>query len=97
MRRTTKLMTTALLALSIAPALQAQGYRQDDRRQDPRRYSYPEAYEFVTDVPAFDLLCGSARVRVAMEQGAEFEDVAALLDGAEAAFLERRRPHLLYP
>ena len=56
-----------------------------------------EAYEFVTDVPAFDLLCGSARVRVAMEQGAEFEDVAALLDGAEAAFLERRRPHLLYP
>ncbi len=42
MRRTTKLMTTALLALLIAPALQAQGYRQDDRRQDPRRYSYPE-------------------------------------------------------
>jgi len=37
MRRTTKLMTTALLALAIAPALQAQGYRQD-----PRRYSYPE-------------------------------------------------------
>ena len=37
MRRTTKLMTTALLALTIAPALQAQGYRQD-----PRRYSYPE-------------------------------------------------------
>jgi hypothetical protein len=30
-------MTTALLALSIAPALQAQGYRQD-----ARRYSYPE-------------------------------------------------------
>lgn len=37
MRRTTKLMTTALLALSIAPALQAQGYRQETRR-----YSYPE-------------------------------------------------------
>ena len=37
MRRMTKLMTTALLALSIAPALQAQGYRQD-----ARRYSYPE-------------------------------------------------------
>jgi hypothetical protein len=37
MRRTTKLMTTALLALTIAPALQAQGYRQD-----ARRYSYPE-------------------------------------------------------
>jgi hypothetical protein len=42
MRRTTKLMTTALLALSIAPALQAQDYRRDDHRQDDRRYSYPE-------------------------------------------------------
>ena len=29
MRRTTTLMTTALLALSLAPALQAQGYRDD--------------------------------------------------------------------
>jgi uncharacterized protein YbbC (DUF1343 family) len=55
-----------------------------------------EAYEFVTDVPAFDLLCGTARVREALEAGADFEDVAALLDGAETAFLERRAPHLLY-
>ena len=55
-----------------------------------------EAYEFVTDVPAFDLLCGNARVRQALENGAEFGDVAALLDGAEAAFLERRAPYLLY-
>jgi hypothetical protein len=37
MRRTTQLMTTALLALTIAPTLQAQGYRQDTRRG-----SYPE-------------------------------------------------------
>lgn len=55
-----------------------------------------EAYEFVTDVPAFDLLCGNARVRQALEAGAEFEEVARLLDGAEVAFLERRAPHLLY-
>jgi uncharacterized protein YbbC (DUF1343 family) len=55
-----------------------------------------EAYEFVTDVPAFDLLCGNARVRAALESGAEFEDVATLLDGAGAVFLERRAPHLLY-
>ena len=50
----------------------------------------------MTDVPAFDLLCGTARVREALEAGADFEDVAALLDGAETAFLERRAPHLLY-
>lgn len=55
-----------------------------------------EAYEFVTDVPAFDLLCGNARVRQALDQGAEFEEAAALLDGAEAAFLERRAPFLMY-
>ncbi|MGZ6080027.1 MAG: exo-beta-N-acetylmuramidase NamZ family protein [Myxococcaceae bacterium] len=55
-----------------------------------------EAYEFVTDVPAFDLLCGNGRVRGALEDGADFEEVAALLDGAESAFLERRAPHLLY-
>jgi uncharacterized protein YbbC (DUF1343 family) len=68
------------------------------RKRGGREFQWrAEAYEFVTDVPAFDLLCGNARVRVALEQGADFEDVAALLDGAEAAFLERRRPHLLYP
>jgi uncharacterized protein YbbC (DUF1343 family) len=67
------------------------------RKRGGREFQWrAEAYEFVTDVPAFDLLCGNARVRVALEQGAEFEDVAALLDGAGAAFLERRRPHLLY-
>jgi len=67
------------------------------RKRGGREFRWrAEAYEFVTDVPAFDLLCGSAQVRVALEQGAEFEDVAALLGGAEAAFLERRAPHLLY-
>ena len=66
------------------------------RRGGPDFQWRAEAYEFVTDVPAFDLLCGNARVRQALEHGAEFGDVAALLDGAEAAFLERRAPYLLY-
>ena len=66
------------------------------RRGGPDFQWRAEAYEFVTDVPAFDLLCGNARVRQALEDGADFEDVAALLAGAEAAFLERRAPHLLY-
>jgi hypothetical protein len=45
MRRTTTLMTTAILALSIAPALQAQPqdrYQPRDRDQERGRYSYPE-------------------------------------------------------
>ena len=67
------------------------------RKRGGREFQWrAEAYEFVKDVPAFDLLCGSAQVRVALEQGADFEDVAALLAGAEATFLERRAPHLLY-
>jgi uncharacterized protein YbbC (DUF1343 family) len=69
----------------------------ESRRLGGRDFQWrAEAYEFVTDVPAFDLLCGNARVRQALEQGAEFGDVATLLDGAESAFLERRAPYLLY-
>jgi uncharacterized protein YbbC (DUF1343 family) len=55
-----------------------------------------EAYEFVRDVPAFDLLAGTAAVRQAIESGAEFEEAARLLDGAAPAFLARRAPHLIY-
>jgi uncharacterized protein YbbC (DUF1343 family) len=55
-----------------------------------------DAYEFVTDIPAFDLLTGSAALRGAIESGVG-------LDGALAAgfpsgdFLESRRRSLLYP
>ena len=67
------------------------------RRQGGSAFQWrAEAYEFVTDVQAFDLLCGNGRVRQALEAGAELEEVARLLEGAEAAFLERRAPHLLY-
>jgi len=55
-----------------------------------------EAYEFVKDVPAFDLLCGTAAVRQAIEAGAAFEDIARAVEGAGPAFLQRRAPHLLY-
>jgi uncharacterized protein YbbC (DUF1343 family) len=55
-----------------------------------------DAYEFVTDVPAFDLLCGTGAVRQALESGADFEEAARALDGAVPEFLERRAPHLLY-
>jgi uncharacterized protein YbbC (DUF1343 family) len=55
-----------------------------------------DAYEFVTDVPAFDLLCGTGAVRQALESGTDFEEAARALDGAVPEFLERRAPHLLY-
>ena len=55
-----------------------------------------EAYEFVKDVPAFDLLSGTAAVRRAIEAGAAFDDIARALDGAGPGFLQRRAPYLLY-
>ncbi len=55
-----------------------------------------DAYEFVRGTPAFDLLCGTDSVRLALEAGASFPDTARLLDDAAQAFVERRRPYLLY-
>ena len=67
------------------------------RRLAPGEFAWrSEAYEFITDVPAFDLLAGTDAVRLAVEAGAPFPEVARLLDDGAEAFLERRRPHLLY-
>lgn len=55
------------------------------------------AYEFVTDVPAIDLLAGNGLVRALVEAGAPLPEIAATWADDEAAWRERRRPHLLYP
>jgi uncharacterized protein YbbC (DUF1343 family) len=55
-----------------------------------------DAYEFVSDRAAFDLLCGTDAVRLLLEEGAPFVEVARLLDDASAAFQARRQPYLLY-
>jgi uncharacterized protein YbbC (DUF1343 family) len=55
-----------------------------------------DAYEFVEDVPAFDLLCGTDQVRRGMEAG---WPLARLLEGFDAqsqAFDKRRQPFLMY-
>ncbi len=68
------------------------------RRQDPGRFAWRrEPYEFVSDVPAFDLLCGSDRERRAIEAGAALADLLRALPPEERAFQRRRRPFLLYP
>ncbi len=55
-----------------------------------------ERYEFVDHIPAIDLLFGSDRERLAIEAGANYWDVIAPWKAEEAAFRERRKPHLLY-
>ncbi|TFG59342.1 MAG: DUF1343 domain-containing protein, partial [Deltaproteobacteria bacterium] len=67
------------------------------RAQDPGRFRWrTEAYEFVEHVPAFDLLCGSAREREALERGQGWRDLAAEWAREERAFVKRRSRHLRY-
>jgi len=67
------------------------------RAQNPARFRWrKEAYEFVEHVPAFDLLCGSARERVALERGLGWRDLASAWRLEERAFSKRRAPHLRY-
>ena len=67
------------------------------RRQDPARFAWrSEPYEFVPDVPAFDLLSGSARERTAIEAGATLSEIFRPLGPEERAFARRRVPYLRY-
>jgi hypothetical protein len=68
------------------------------RAQDPGKFAWrTEPYEFVADVPAFDLLCGSARERTAIEAGATAAELARAFPPEERAFARRRRGSLRYP
>lgn len=55
-----------------------------------------EKYEFVSEHPAIDLLTGGDAIRKGIESKASLEDLRETWRDAEAAFAERRRPHLLY-
>lgn len=67
------------------------------RAQAPRRFRWrTDPYEFVEHVPAFDLLCGSAREREALEHGMGWRDLAAEWASEERAFVKRRSGHLRY-
>ncbi|MGB1274938.1 MAG: exo-beta-N-acetylmuramidase NamZ family protein [Nannocystaceae bacterium] len=55
-----------------------------------------EAYEFVDDRPAIDLLAGGAWLRAAIEAGTSTEELIALHEPAQAAFRDRRQAFLLY-
>jgi uncharacterized protein YbbC (DUF1343 family) len=55
-----------------------------------------EAYEFVADRPAFDLLTGGPELREAIDAGRDVGDVLAQGEAAVVAFAEARRPWLLY-
>lgn len=63
----------------------------------PEHFAWRErAYEFVADVPAIDLLAGSAALRHGIERGAPMGEISAGWAAAQAAFMEERREWLLY-
>jgi uncharacterized protein YbbC (DUF1343 family) len=67
------------------------------RAQDPGHFRWrTETYEYVSGIPAFDLLCGSKREREAIEGGASLKELAAAWVPEERAFARRRTAHLLY-
>ncbi len=53
-------------------------------------------YEFVSDIPAVDLLTGSSTLRTMIDEGAELKDIAATWREGEKEFMEYRREFLLY-
>jgi len=65
-------------------------------RLHPEAFAWrTEPYEFVADVPAMDLLTGSALAREAVEGRRELEEVLALWEDYCRGFAQRRRQFLL--
>jgi uncharacterized protein YbbC (DUF1343 family) len=62
------------------------------RAQDPEQFRFrTERYEYVDDIPAFDLLTGSADARRAIEAGAEAREVALQASEPDADWNEAMR------
>lgn len=55
-----------------------------------------DAYEFVDDIPAFDLLCGTDRVRKGIEGGWPLTKIVSGFTRELEPFLALRKKHLLY-
>jgi uncharacterized protein YbbC (DUF1343 family) len=67
------------------------------RQQAPAEFAWrTEAYEFVSDPPAIDLLTGSAAVRTAIDEGRQGREIWDGFLSFEREFSERRRSYLLY-
>jgi len=63
----------------------------------PDRFRWREQpYEFVHDRPAIDLLAGGEWLRRGVEEERPLGELVGRWAAEEAAFSERRRPHLLY-
>jgi len=82
---------------TFRPYLTGVAFLREIRMRWPEHFAWrTKAYEFVADIPAIDLLAGSALVRQGIDAGAALADLAATWADAEAAFRDQRGAWLLY-
>jgi len=82
---------------AFRPLLTGIAVVQAARDLRPDLFAWREnAYEFVEDVPAFDLLCGTDRVRRGIDEGWPLPRLVEGFDADAAEFARRRERHLLY-
>ncbi|MBF0491665.1 MAG: DUF1343 domain-containing protein [Deltaproteobacteria bacterium] len=77
-----------LTGLAIVKALQDLYPKDFQWREKP--------YEFVKDIPAIDLLTGSAQFRLALEKGKSWKDILGFYEKGKEKFLKQRKEYLLY-
>lgn len=79
------------------PYLAGLAFIYECQRQAPEHFKWrTQAYEFVDDIPAIDLLSGSAGVREAFDRGEWIDDLLARWREEEESFLHERKEFLLY-
>ena len=84
--------------LAMRPLATGVIFLREARTVAPERFAWRrEAYEFVTDVPAIDLLTGSSAARAVIEGRASEADLFASWEEYCRGFAVRRRSCLLYP
>ncbi len=84
-------------AAAFRPYLTGVAFVRAARALNPDAFAWrTRAYEFVDQIPAFDLLAGSAALRAGIEAGASLADLAATWRAQEADFRARRGAWLSY-
>lgn len=82
---------------AFRPVLTGLAVVQAARELSGGRFAWrADAYEFVDSVPAFDLLCGTARVREGIEAGWPLARLVEGFDEELRSFLPRRERYRLY-
>lgn len=85
-------------AKSYAPVRTSLALLIQMRNESPEKFAWrSEIYEFVSDPIAIDLLFGSNKERLAIEQGRTWEQIAESWTAQEEAFRDQSKEHWIYP